>query len=490
MKVLSVFAALLCMVFLVPITGTTTVIYVPFEAPSIQSAVNTASPGDTVRVAGRQFYYHENIHIDKPICLLGDGAAATVIHGSDNGNVILISSNNVHIKNLSAVHAGDSTFQPTDLKYADAAVQILKADSCLIEYCNLSDNGYAGLALALSEYNVLQYSALTGNYRGILFYDSTWHYMDSGSDCNIENKISHNRICGNTRAGIMLWHMPYKHVNNTFRGNLIADNNCGFAGIVMHANDISYNSFNNNVYYAIAKYICDCGGYDNSFHYNGFFNNNGGDVQALDDWLGSPQNYWNYNYWSDYTGSDNNSDGFGDVVYHLDVESSQSYSVDYYPLMNPQDIDQDEIIDSADNCMSYANPDQADDDFDYIGDACDDCIDFDNDGYGTPGYAQNTCPPDNCPYIYNPDQLDSDQDGVGDACQFLCGDVNFDAFVNILDVTFLVNFLYKGGPAPYFPHSGDVDYSCTINILDVTLLINYLYKQGPPPDCPEGWPCR
>jgi len=71
-----------------------------------------------------------------------------------------------------------------------------------------------------------------------------------------------------------------------------------------------------------------------------------------------------------------------------------------------------------------------------------------------------------------------------------CGDVDNSDAINILDVTYLVNYLYKSGPDPdcgtsYSGICGDVDNSGTINILDVTYLINYLYKGGPEPDCGE-----
>jgi len=60
------------------------------------------------------------------------------------------------------------------------------------------------------------------------------------------------------------------------------------------------------------------------------------------------------------------------------------------------------------------------------------------------------------------------------------GDANGDGNINILDVTFLINYLYKGGPEPNL-YAGDVDGSGAINLLDVNYLINYLYREGPPP---------
>ena len=84
------------------------------------------------------------------------------------------------------------------------------------------------------------------------------------------------------------------------------------------------------------------------------------------------------------------------------------------------DRDRDGVVDASDNCVDVPNPAQADTDGDQLGDACDPCTDSDGDGFGDPGFPQNTCPPDNCPRAYNPDQRDGDGDGLGDAC-FICG---------------------------------------------------------------------
>lgn len=67
---------------------------------------------------------------------------------------------------------------------------------------------------------------------------------------------------------------------------------------------------------------------------------------------------------------------------------------------------------------------------------------------------------------------------------YICGDVNGDKTINILDTSYLINYIYKGGQVPEFPESADVNSSGNLNLLDVTYLINYLYKGGPEPVCP------
>ncbi len=69
------------------------------------------------------------------------------------------------------------------------------------------------------------------------------------------------------------------------------------------------------------------------------------------------------------------------------------------------------------------------------------------------------------------------------------GDADSSGVFNSLDITYLINFLYKSGPDPQpdLLCSGDANCNCATNILDITYLINYIYKHGPAPcDC-EAW---
>ena len=66
---------------------------------------------------------------------------------------------------------------------------------------------------------------------------------------------------------------------------------------------------------------------------------------------------------------------------------------------------------------------------------------------------------------------------------FICGDVDNDGFIGILDIVYLIEFKYKDGPVPDYPESADVDSNGIFSILDVIALINFKYKDGPALNC-------
>ncbi|GEM_PF-3153912 len=66
---------------------------------------------------------------------------------------------------------------------------------------------------------------------------------------------------------------------------------------------------------------------------------------------------------------------------------------------------------------------------------------------------------------------------------YVPGDFNNDCLINILDIVNLINYKFKGGPAPIPYRSGDVNGDCEINILDIVYLVNYKFKGGPAPVC-------
>jgi outer membrane protein assembly factor BamB len=63
-----------------------------------------------------------------------------------------------------------------------------------------------------------------------------------------------------------------------------------------------------------------------------------------------------------------------------------------------------------------------------------------------------------------------------------CGDCNGDGVIDLGDVVYLINYLFRGGPAP-LPElcAGDCNDDGTVDLGDVVLLINYLFRGGSAP---------
>jgi len=74
----------------------------------------------------------------------------------------------------------------------------------------------------------------------------------------------------------------------------------------------------------------------------------------------------------------------------------------------------------------------------------------------------------------------------GSACDCVPGDANHDQQFNLLDILYIIEYLYStpAGPAPipYDTCSGDPNCDCAVNLLDILLLIEHIYQE------PEGEP--
>jgi hypothetical protein len=66
---------------------------------------------------------------------------------------------------------------------------------------------------------------------------------------------------------------------------------------------------------------------------------------------------------------------------------------------------------------------------------------------------------------------------------FVRGDANADGIIDVGDVIYLVNYLYRHGTAPDPQALGDCNCDDLINLGDVVYLVSYLFKGGPPPPC-------
>jgi hypothetical protein len=70
-------------------------------------------------------------------------------------------------------------------------------------------------------------------------------------------------------------------------------------------------------------------------------------------------------------------------------------------------------------------------------------------------------------------------------CIYTPGDPNYDGKTDIVDVVYLVNYIFRGGPPICVEKSGDVSCDDEVTVVDIVYLIGYLFKGGPPPGyCP------
>jgi hypothetical protein len=116
--------------------GGVATVLVPYDSPTIQAAINTASPGDTILVhAGT---YREEVQINKSLSIIGDGADTTFINGS---GVLLSSSGLVKI----TANSGNVVF--SGFTVCDAA----QVGVNLVRMCIFTQSSLAGPTYTITD---------------------------------------------------------------------------------------------------------------------------------------------------------------------------------------------------------------------------------------------------------------------------------------------------------------------------------------------------
>ena len=308
-----------------PVEATPGDIHVPYDYPTIQAAVNAATPGDTVIVHSGTYFEH--ITIDKQLVLTGVDLTA-IIDGGGTGTVINATSSGVVITGLRIQNAGDNWTQ------RDSGIFVGNKQFCQAEF-NHIENCRLGIYLQDSSHIEIVGNILTNNPEGIRLERSTHNNINHNSivdnDYNLVistlsnfNGIKSNYIADASSSGI---HIQTWSTNNTIYGNEIK--NCSY-GVLLSQSD------------------------SNIIYHNSFIENTD---QA---WLGSSlNNEWNIdwpdggNYWSDHTNSDvksgeyqmgPGSDGISDSPYNVDAGYMDKYPcagpVNYFTVeyILPEDI--------------------------------------------------------------------------------------------------------------------------------------------------------
>ena len=295
---------------------------------NIQDAIDTSSDGDTVYVYSGT--YSGDIYIEKNITLTGEGADVVTIDGSYG--IIIGSTSTVN----GCIVEGFSVLN------SQRGVSIYPEAS----NCTVRNNIIDGLT---GHYGNIIYSTNNSFTNNVITSATTAHgalYLWSGANyCTVANNtIINNQLTDTDWAGaIVLEEVDYSRIID----NTIV-NNAG-SGILLYASDnniITRNNISLNERGLWWQQWDQSEASDGNRIYLNNFNNNE-DVDLYDDCIIIADNIWNStspmpyfyegvsytnylgNYWSNYTGSDSDSDGIGDDSYAI-PESSNS---DYHPLI-------------------------------------------------------------------------------------------------------------------------------------------------------------
>ncbi len=307
---------------------------------SIQEAINNATIGDTIYVSSGLYYEH--LTINKTLTLQGENKDTTIIDGNGNGTVVDVTSENVTLTSFTIQESGCSCADYAGV-YAEPSSQNLnltgnsivlsgfgiklnKASNVTLSHNEIADNSYA-VEITFSSGNSIIGNTNADNEYGFDLNPSSdniivGNNMTSNTNYDImlrsssnENVFAENEITKSSH-GVRL----YSSFNNTFNGNVVADNAIGI--------DVQ-NSTGNGLY-------------QNSF------TDNGRHVQFYDNLTNTwdEGNVTGGNYWDNYTGIDSNHDGIGDSPQVLG-----SGNQDNYPLMGMFST----IASSAENKLSVTS---------------------------------------------------------------------------------------------------------------------------------------
>jgi parallel beta-helix repeat protein len=216
------------------------------------------------------------------------GPEATPSYGiylvnSTNGRII----NNMITKFANGVNVvgGSSNLVVTgnNISYNSYSIWWEDSDNLTITQNHCSHNFFTGIYISNSDEGTISGNNCSGNgNHGIHLYSISRYHV-----------LTDNICIKNTWNGLRL----ESAIENTLENNTSSENEVGVFAVGSNDNFIQWNIFENNTL-----------------------------INGASD--GTPS-IWDYNYWSDYTGSDADSDGIGDTWYFLNGD------IDHAPLMFP-----------------------------------------------------------------------------------------------------------------------------------------------------------
>lgn len=451
----------------------------------IQEGVNRVSSAGIVNVLGG--IYNENIVIPKPLSLLGAGRDLVKVYPaiSDIGlpdpqqppsfrgsQMCVVKAKNVTIDGLT--FDGDSpTLTPTGTidvrngiitEYATGDWSNLKVQNCTVK--NIYLRGIYASAQTPNNLTGVDFNHnIVSNVKG-------WSMQSAGIMLwGSSGTVSQNQV-SNTSLGVF-YHM---YSDGTIMWNT-ATNSEVCLGV--NSNDspisISYNRVNNSS--QGIQTVASLSQVDVKFNSItscstgvALYGGGSGQVNLWDDTIKGLNVYATYGVWAS-----TNLDPWGLGELHATLKRNIIKDNFYGILLNELASDRSQILSvSIGGSMGDRNFIYNNLGYELLMEYCND------DQIGTYNYwGKSTYAQIEDEIFHKVDQADlglvSFNPGI------LHGDVNLDGQLSVADVVYLINYLFKGGPAPELPIIADINRDGNITVSDAVYMINYLFKGGPVP---------
>ncbi len=179
----------------------------PDNYSSIQTAIDAASPHSRIIVYNGT--YNENIHINKPLSLIGNDRNSTIIDGGEFGIVINITADKTRICNFTIKNIGDNKdcLYGTGIKitsnFTIISDNILSTNQCGISLINSIKNNITTNVIdsqsndSINTIGIYLYNSVLNDISGNIIKNQSYGIKNDYSDTNkLSNNFLSNGLCG------------------------------------------------------------------------------------------------------------------------------------------------------------------------------------------------------------------------------------------------------------------------------------------------------
>lgn len=475
----------------------------------VQDGVDNANSGDTVFVFSGDYY--ENVEVSKQILLVGQDKQNTVIDAGGSGSCVVLTGDGVIVTGFTLQNSGGPDVENAGIQVTTShntitnnifrdndhvSVILYNWFSAPIDSNMITDNwitgnnGSNGVVLLSygggSHGTIVTGNTITKNRAGVLIFAefggiisnnsvrANQYGISFGEGGAYGVTISGNTICNNSQYGIYGDAWSYLTGNVISENHISANGDDGLSILESRSDTVRDNTITLNGDIGLA--VSD--GLGTIVAGNNIWGNTGGGISlGLVRDSDVSDNYVAQNAY----GIRLHFNTYSNSIYDNIITSNTGCGV-YVASAWDNTIYHNDLINNGTNAFNedVSNLNVWDDGYPSGGNCWSDYIGVDtmsgpgqdipgSDGIGDTPYEIPGGGQDNYPLLSE--------------CQYLRGDANGDELIDITDVLYMLNYLFRSGPPPVSFVAGDANCDDDLGILDPLYLLNYLYKGGPPPGC-------